>query len=69
KVLAMTADNAAANDTMMDILAQKLPEFGGKYARARCFDHIVNLCAKSVLRPFDVEKRRQGDAVQDAEKE
>ncbi len=69
KVLGMTADNASANDTMIDSLAQRLPEFCGKYSRARCFDHIVNLCAKSVLRPFDIEKKRQGQAVKAAEKE
>ncbi|RDX54384.1 hypothetical protein OH76DRAFT_1341219, partial [Lentinus brumalis] len=69
EVLGMTADNGPANDTMIDTLAQKLPGFNGKYARARCFDHIVNLCAKSVLRPFDVEKGRQGKAIEAAEKE
>ncbi len=69
EILGMTADNAVANDTIINILAQKLPSFGGKYSHARCFDHITNLCAKSVLRPFDVEKKHQGQALKTAEKE
>ena len=29
--------------------------------------HIVNLCAKSVLRPFDVDKRKEGNILDEAE--
>ncbi|TFK78991.1 hypothetical protein K466DRAFT_469637, partial [Polyporus arcularius HHB13444] len=52
-ILGVTADNASPNDTMIDELTKLLPDFAGQDNRARCFDHIVNLCAKSVLKPFD----------------
>ncbi|KAH9903889.1 uncharacterized protein BXZ73DRAFT_29533, partial [Epithele typhae] len=51
-ILAVTGDSAAANDTMVDELYKRLDNFGGQCNRARCFDHVVNLCAQSVLRPF-----------------
>ncbi len=69
QILAITADNAQPNDTMVEILGQDLPEFGGAQDRGRCFDHVVNLCAKSVLRPFDVEKKKVGKTLEDAEEE
>ncbi|RPD52226.1 hypothetical protein L226DRAFT_426232, partial [Lentinus tigrinus ALCF2SS1-7] len=53
KILGVTTDNATSNNTTIDVLVQKLPGFGGKFSWTRCFDHIVNLCAKSVLRPFN----------------
>lgn len=67
EILAMTADNATPNDTMAEVLGTTLPDFGGLKACGRCFDHVVNLCAKSVLRPFDVEKKRAGAAQTAAE--
>lgn len=67
KILALTSDNATPNDTMAEVLDQILPSFDGMNARGRCFDHIVNLCAKSVLKPFDIEKKKVGEAVSAAE--
>ncbi|RDX53602.1 hypothetical protein OH76DRAFT_1321458, partial [Lentinus brumalis] len=67
QVRAITCDNAYPNDTMIDVLAKTLPDFRGKKDRGRCFDHIVNLCAKSVLKPFDVDKKKAGDVRDDAE--
>ncbi|RDX39420.1 hypothetical protein OH76DRAFT_1301752, partial [Lentinus brumalis] len=64
----ITCNNAYPNDTMIDVLANTLPDFRGKKDRGRCFDHIVNLCAKSVLRPFDVDKKK-ADEVRDAAEE
>ncbi|RPD59518.1 hypothetical protein L227DRAFT_479725, partial [Lentinus tigrinus ALCF2SS1-6] len=52
-ILGITMDNATPNDKMVDVLETSLPDFGGARTRTRCFDHVVNLCAKSVLRPFD----------------
>lgn len=57
----MTADNASNNDVMVDHLAELLEAFGGDFARTRCFLHILNLTAKSLIKQFDVK------AVQDAE--
>ncbi len=67
QILALTSDNAYPNDTMAETLGKSLPSFDGMNARGRCFDHIVNLCAKSVLRPFDVEKKKAGEALSAAE--
>lgn len=48
-------DNASNNDTMTDHLAGLLKAFGGQFARTRCFLHILNLSATSLIRPFDVK--------------
>ncbi|KAH7903432.1 hypothetical protein BJ138DRAFT_979674, partial [Hygrophoropsis aurantiaca] len=52
-ILSVTADNASSNDTMTDKLADLVPHFGGEVSRTRCFLHIVNLVAKSLIREFD----------------
>lgn len=54
----ITADNASSNDTLVDELAKILPRFGGETNRTRCFLHIVNLVAKSLLREFDAPKKK-----------
>ncbi|KAI0363454.1 hypothetical protein BV20DRAFT_906120, partial [Pilatotrama ljubarskyi] len=53
QILGFTCDNASNNDTMTDELAELLTNFGGQYARTRCFLHITNLTAKSLLHKFD----------------
>ncbi len=67
QLLAVTGDNAAPNDTMVEELAKRLDDFGGMSHRGRCFDHVVNLCAKAVLRPFDAERKKQGKELTKAE--
>ncbi|RDX45199.1 hypothetical protein OH76DRAFT_1302563, partial [Lentinus brumalis] len=52
----VTCDNAANNDTMVDHMGVLLPGFEGQFHRTRCFAHIVNLVAKSLLRQFDAKK-------------
>ncbi|KAI0371190.1 hypothetical protein BV20DRAFT_906067, partial [Pilatotrama ljubarskyi] len=52
-ILSVTCDNASNNDTMTEELAQLLTSFGGNYARTRCFLHITNLTAQSLLHEFD----------------
>ncbi len=52
---------------MIDAMKKALPDFGGQNSRARCFDHIVHLCAKSVLKPFDVQKDKAGEVQTAAE--
>ena len=42
-------------------------QFGGQRARVRCFLHILNLVAKSLIRQFDVradKERAKSDAVE-----
>ena len=41
---------------MIEQLAKILPDFS-EVNRTRCFLHIVNLCAKSIIRQFDVQKK------------
>ena len=41
---------------MIEQLAKILPDFS-EVNRTRCFLHIVNLCTKSIIRQFDVQKK------------
>jgi hypothetical protein len=68
KILSITCDNASCNDTMIDILSELLKEFPGAAHRTRCFAHILNLVAKSVIRQFDVAKGGADGALSNAEK-
>jgi hypothetical protein len=52
-MLSLTADNAAANDTMTMHLETLVPSFSGAPTCTRCFLHIINLVAKSILKQFD----------------
>ncbi|KAF9028133.1 hypothetical protein BDZ89DRAFT_904045, partial [Hymenopellis radicata] len=53
QIIGITCDNAANNDVMMDKLGEDMEDFDGPRARARCFTHVVNLVAKSLLKLFD----------------
>ncbi|KAF7790256.1 hypothetical protein EIP86_001208 [Pleurotus ostreatoroseus] len=64
KLLAITADNASNNDAMIAALKDHIETFPGKVNRGFCFVHVLNLCARSTLRPFDVEKGN-ADAIAD----
>jgi hypothetical protein len=48
QIISVTCDNASNNDTMIDALSDLLTVFLGASNQTRCFDHIVNLIAKSV---------------------
>jgi hypothetical protein len=48
---------------MIEKLAELVPTFPGKANQTRCFLHIINLVAKSVIRQFDVEKGKADDAL------
>ncbi|TFY78228.1 hypothetical protein EWM64_g5785 [Hericium alpestre] len=60
KILSVTCDNASANDVMIQELERLLPEFPGETNHTRCFAHIVNLVAKSLLKQFDTKKGGAG---------
>ncbi|KAJ6608730.1 hypothetical protein B0H10DRAFT_1815190, partial [Mycena sp. CBHHK59/15] len=49
----ITCDNASANDAMAHALESRLIAFDAQKDRTRCFDHIMNLVAKSLLKMFD----------------
>ncbi|TDL29000.1 hypothetical protein BD410DRAFT_702115, partial [Rickenella mellea] len=53
QILSITCDNASPNDTMTTELADLIDAFPGDANRTRCFAHILNLVAKSVIRQFD----------------
>lgn len=58
---------------MIDRLVDGIPSFGGLRSRKRCFAHIVNLVAKSLLRLFDQPKKQKkndkGNDKEDSEDE
>ncbi|THU93380.1 hypothetical protein K435DRAFT_598906, partial [Dendrothele bispora CBS 962.96] len=53
KLLSITCDNASNNDTMIESLEDKIRDWAGRANRTRCFAHIINLVAKSLLKLFD----------------
>ncbi|KAJ8515393.1 hypothetical protein ONZ45_g7180 [Pleurotus djamor] len=69
KILSITCDNASANDTMIEEIADLVLKYKGEENRVRCFAHIINLVAKSLLKQFDVPKGKKHDAMSTAEKE
>jgi hypothetical protein len=60
-MLAMNADNAAPNDTQTAILA-KLKNSFEEDQRARCFNHTIQLSAKTLLHPFNTALGAAGTA-------
>ena len=63
QILSITCDNASNNDAMIDELGEIIPTFPGEPNRTRCFAHIINLVAKSVIKQFDIPKPRAGDTL------
>ncbi|KAF9559744.1 hypothetical protein CPC08DRAFT_807053 [Agrocybe pediades] len=54
---------------MIDELEELIEEFPGDPNRSRCFTHILNLTAKSIIRRFDVPKNQAGATLTEAEQE
>jgi len=54
---------------MIDELVDLLPNFPGAANRCRCFLHIVNLIAKTLLKQFEVPKKDVEAALDAAEQE
>lgn len=69
QILSITCDNALANYEMIKQLALLVDAFPGETNRTRCFAHILNLIAKSLLKQFDVPKKKADEALSDMEKE
>lgn len=46
---------------MMERLVDGLPNFGGPRARTRCFAHVINLVAKSLIRLFNQPTKKGKD--------
>jgi len=64
QILSITCDNASNNDTMIRELANLLDDFPGPANQTRCFTHVLNLVAKSIIRQFDLPKSK-GDGTSD----
>lgn len=53
-MLAVTTDNAMANDVMINELQELITSFRGQATHVQCFDHTLNLIVKTLLHQFDV---------------
>lgn len=53
QILTLNADNATSNDTQTSALAQMENTFE-EANRVRCFNHTLQLSAKTLLKPFNV---------------
>lgn len=51
---------------MIEGISTAIPSFPGEAAHTRCFDRICHLCAKSLLRPFDVTSGKGAQNAKDA---
>ena len=54
---------------MIDELGDLIESFPGDANRARCFNHVIALVAKSAIRQFDVPKGQADAALDEAERE
>ena len=52
---------------MIKELADLLKNYPGEAGHTRCFTHIINLVAKSIIRQFDILKGKVDKALDDAE--
>ena len=59
-MLSITCDNASNNDKMIEHLSTLIESFPGAANQTRCFAHILNLVAKSILCQFNVPKKKEG---------
>lgn len=60
-MLGITVDNATNNDKMVETLAELNASFPGPVNQIRCFAHIINLIAKSLLKLFGSRVHGQAD--------
>ena len=54
---------------MIEELADLLDDFPGEANRTRCFTHILDLVAKSIIKQFDILKAHANEVLDDAAKE
>ena len=69
QLLCITCDNTSPKDTMIESLSGLLKSFLGDANRARCFNHVIALVAKSSIHQFDVPKGRADAVLDEAERE
>ena len=54
---------------MVDELPNLIVSFPGNANRTCCFNHVLSLVARSIIRQFDVPKAQADEALSEAEKE
>ena len=52
---------------MVNALANILENFPGEPNQTRCFLHILNLVAKTIIKQFDVPKKKTGEGTKDVD--
>ncbi|KAJ7135162.1 hypothetical protein C8R46DRAFT_888404, partial [Mycena filopes] len=65
RITGITCDNASNNDVMARVLETLIPPFDAEKDRTRCFAHVINLVAKSMLRMFDPPKDTDKEGERD----
>jgi hypothetical protein len=66
QILSITCDNASNNDEMVRHLGGLINEFKGRESQTRCFAHILNLIAKSIIRQLDTPKAQANRGFDEA---
>ena len=59
----ITLDSTSNNDRLVSTLPAKIPLFSGVTAQVRCFNHVLDLTGRMIVRQFDVLKPKEADAV------
>jgi hypothetical protein len=59
--LALTLDNAANNNTLVEELGETLEGYQGLLMHVGCFAHILNLVIKAILSEFNKQKASSND--------
>ena len=66
QILGVTRDNVSNNNVMIQQMQELISKFPGKANQIRCFAHIINLVAKSVIKQFDLPKGTAASCLDDA---
>ncbi|KNE91694.1 hypothetical protein PSTG_14913 [Puccinia striiformis f. sp. tritici PST-78] len=68
KICGIVTDNASNNTAMvLEMKKYKWAQFKGEPQWIRCFAHILNLIAQSILKPFGTLKKKKGTGNKDNE--
>jgi hypothetical protein len=68
KILGITCDNTKENDTMIEVLVDLIIGFPRKANQTRCFAHILNFIAKTIIKQFDAPTKPTGEELSDDER-
>lgn len=66
QLLAIMGDGASNNRSMAAELVQLIPSFGGEISLIHCFDHVTNIMAQTVTKPFKAGDKKDGGNGDDA---